>query len=1119
MASWPQAVNQMRTWPTQQGLLRKQPRHFINHQPRCLPSDRFIMPDRPFPKARTPVPNRITAEPAGPPCYAELVCRTNYTFLEGASHPDELVTQAAALGYGGLAITDRQSVAGVVRAHLAAVPAKLPLLIGAEIQPVDASPIILWAMNREGYASLTRLITRGRLAAPKGSCYLSFADVVTHSDKLLAGVPLGINRYGRAVGDLGPYHELFGDRLYALVTAHAGPNDHLALARQVAYAGQASVPAVATNDVYYHLRKRRQLYDVLTAIRHKTTVAELGTLRFPNGDRHLKSVSALKQLFSPFPGLMERTLEVVGRCQFSLTELKYDYPEELCPAGESPDSYLTRLTWQCAGEKYPAGIPDKLRLLIEHELQLICQLNYAAYFLTVYDLVRFARSRGILCQGRGSAANSAVCFCLGVTSVDPERIDVLFERFISQERGEAPDIDIDFEHQRREEVLQYIYQKYGRDRAGMTAEVITYRPRSAVRDVGKALGFSLDRIDVVAKSVDLISSDHKLPQRFAEAGVDCTSRTGKQYLHLVRDIMGFPRHLSQHVGGMVLTQRPLCDLVPIEAAAMPGRTVIEWDKDDLDALGILKVDCLALGMLSAIRRALDLVADSTGQRYELATIPAEDPAVYDLLCEAKTMGIFQIESRAQMSMLPRLKPRRFYDLVVEVAIVRPGPIQGGMVHPYLKRRNKEEPVTYPSQQIQSVLQKTLGVVIFQEQAMRVAMVAAGFSAGEADQLRRAMGAWRRPGIIDHFEQKLKTGMQQNGYTADFADRLFKQIRGFGQYGFPESHAASFALLVYASAWLKTHHPAAFLAALLNSQPMGFYAPAQLVTDAQSLGVDVRPVDINASEWGCTLEVVSMDDDRASPGGASCMTKPVASTGPYKGTCHPFAVRLGWRLVQGFSERQAAIVMAARKHGPFVSFDDVVHRTTLTGPQLARIAAADGFQSLGLNRREAEWKALALRGDHPLFDARDEEPAVTLPAMAAAEEVVHDYQAVGLSLKNHPLSFLRSQLTLLGAVCAKDLATLEVERRYLVGGIILLRQRPGTAKGITFMSLEDETGIANLIVHKGTWERFHQVARRAGGLLARGILQRQGQVIHLIVDHLEDLTAHIPCPTGLSRDFR
>ena len=1026
--------------------------------------------------------------------YAELHCRTNYSFLEGASHPDELAERAASLGYTALAITDRNSLAGVVRAHVAAKAAGLKLLVGAEITPSDAGPVLLWAIDRAGYGRLSRLITLGRRNAPKGECQLTFRDVAAYSEGLLAGVLLPPHLLSTVNTELPRWKELFGDRCRAMIELQRGPLDDWLLQKMLRLCQSSQVPAVAANDVHYHLPERRYLQDVVTAIRSGCPVAELGHRRFSNGERHLKSPAQMQALFAAAPELLERSCEVADRCRFSLDELRYDYPEELCPPGETLPSYLTRLTWAGANERYPQGLPDKVRRQIEHELRLITELHYEAYFLTVWDLVRFARSRGILCQGRGSAANSAVCFCLGVTSVDPDRIDVLFERFISKERDEAPDIDIDFEHERREEVLQYIYEKYGRERAGMTAEVISYRPRSAVRDVGKALGLSLDRVDALAKSVDHVDDADQLAARFRETGFDPQSRLGRQLIYLTREIIGFPRHLSQHVGGMVLTQHPLCELVPIENASMPGRTVLQWDKNDLDALGILKVDCLALGMLTAIRRALDMLKAHKQIDHTLASIPSEDPAVYQMIQRADTIGVFQIESRAQMSMLPRLKPKEFYDLVIEVAIVRPGPIQGDMVHPYLRRRNGEEPVEFPSEAVRGVLSKTLGVPLFQEQAMKLAVVAAGFTPGEADQLRRAMGAWRKTGVIDKFRLKLLEGMRSNGYTDDFAERLYNQIKGFGEYGFPESHAASFALLVYASAWIKRYHPDVFLASLLNSQPMGFYAPAQLIADARKHGVEIRPVDVNHSHWDCSLEV------SADPRGSQ-------------------AVRLGWCLVASLGSTAAQQLISARSVGPFRSWPDFVQRTGFHTAILTKLAQADAFQSLGLSRREALWQALARRESSPLFDRVEEESPAPLPRMSPQQEVIADYQSGGFSLRDHPLRFLRDRLQTQQVVTAAELATLEPDRRYRVAGLVLLRQRPSTAKGITFMTLEDETGTANLIVHPSTWERFHRVARRSGVLIARGMLQRQHEIVHLLVDHLEDLSPELAQITSPSRDFR
>ena len=835
------------------------------------------MPEQPFAKFHVPKPVRNLI-PEKPPSarYVELHCKTNFSFLEGASHPDELVAQAAGLGYAGMAVTDRNSVAGVVRAHVSAKEAGLKLLIGAEITLDDAGPVLLWVMNRYGYGRLCRLLTRGRRQAEKGQCRLTFADVAEHASGLLVGVLLPQSEHNST--DLHRWREVVPDRAYAVGELHRGPCDPLTFARWQRAAQEACVPMVAAGDVHYHDAQRRYLQDVLSAIRLKKTVAELGTARFPNSERRLRRLEEILEVYAQDKAAVRRTIEVADRCDFSLDELRYEYPEELCPAGLTPTSYLARLSWAGASERYPAGVPAKVSQLIERELGIIEELDYAAYFLTVWDLVRFARSREILCQGRGSAANSAVCYCLGVTSVDPDRIDVLFERFISKDRAEAPDIDIDFEHQRREEVIQYIYEKYGRERSGMTAELITYRPRSAVRDVGKALGLSLDRVDALARAIGHAHTGQEMLVRMTEAGLDPSCRLGRQLIHLVREILGFPRHLSQHVGGMVLTQLPLCEIVPIENASMPGRTVVQWDKNDLDALGILKVDCLALGMLSAIKRSLDLLKEHCGQALSLATIPAEDPAVYEMIQRADTVGVFQIESRAQMSMLPRLKPKNFYDLVIEVAIVRPGPIQGKMVHPYLRRRNGQDRVEYPSEAVQSVLSKTLGVPLFQEQAMKLVVVAAGFTPGEADQLRRAMGAWKRNGVIDQFGEKLTRGMLANGYTEEFARNLFGQIQGFGSYGFPESHAASFALLVYISAWIKCHYPAVFLASLLNSQPMGFYGPSQLVSDARAHGVEILPVDINQSDCDCTLEPSLADGKLAVRLGWSTVKGPVADCG-------------------------------------------------------------------------------------------------------------------------------------------------------------------------------------------------------------------------------------------------
>ena len=1022
--------------------------------------------------------------------YAELRCKTNFSFLEGASHADELVMRAAELGYTALAIADRNTLAGVVRAHVAAKSVGLKLLIGAEITLVDALPVVLLATDRAAYGRLCRLITTGRMRAEKGQCQLHWSDLVPQSEGLLACVvpegPLTVEAVKR-------YRELFGDRAYLMADQLLGAGDRQRLAALKEIAAEADVPLVASNDVLYHVSARQPLQEVLTATRQQTTVAELGTTRLSNAERHLKSPVDMQTLFAICPEAIICTAEIADRCHFSLDELRYEYPEELSPTGLTPYQHLEQLVWSGAALRYPQSISDAVRRLIEHELALISELRYEAYFLTVWDLVRFARERGILCQGRGSAANSVVCFCLGVTEVDPERIDVLFERFISKERDEAPDIDIDFENARREEVIQYVYDKYGRERAGMTATVITYRIKSAVRDVGKALGLSMDCVDALAKGFERVDDEDRLAGRFREAGLNPQSRIARQLKALVTELIGFPRHLSQHVGGLVITHGPLCELVPIENASMPGRTVVEWDKDDLDALGILKVDCLALGMLTAIQKCFAMIRQRTGQPWTLATIPAEDPAIYEMCGRADTVGVFQIESRAQMSMLPRLKPKCFYDLVIEVAIVRPGPIQGDMVHPYLRRRSGEEPVQYPDERVRSVLHKTLGIPLFQEQAMRLVVVCGGFTPGEADQLRRAMGAWRKTGVIDKFREKLIAGMLANGYSRDFAERLFNQIRGFGEYGFPESHAASFALLVYASLWLKRYHPAAFCAALLNSQPMGFYAPAQLVQDARKHGVEVLPVDVNASGWECSLEGSEVD----SP-----------------------ALRLGLRMIAGVGEAVGRRIAEARQTKPFTSQADLARRANLTQPILERLASADACGSLGQSRRTAQWEALRPPVQRSLFaDLPDDEESVSLPTMAPFRDVVEDYRSIGLSLKAHPLSFLRPQLDALRVAPASRLPTLKHGCKLWVGGIVLMRQRPSTAKGITFVTLEDETGQTNLIVRPEVWERFHQVACRSSAMRVFGQLQNMHGVIHVLASRLCDLSRDLAALQTVSRDFR
>ncbi len=867
-----------------------------------------------------------------------------------------------------------------------------------------------------------------------------------------------------------------------------GPNDRAQLDALRELSRSSGLPLVAAGDVHMHVRSRRRLQDMLTAMRLGRPVAACGRALHPNGERHLRLRMRLAKLYPP--ELLAETLRLARACRFSLDELRYEYPEELVPAGETPASWLRKLTEAGLGWRFPQGAPDNVRQLVEHELALIAELAYEPYFLTVHDIVRFARERRILCQGRGSAANSAVCYALGITEVDPARMTMLFERFISKERNEPPDIDVDFEHQRREEVIQYLYAKYGRDRAAIAATVITYRAKSAVRDAGKALGLDADQVDRLAGSLAWWDGRSALPERMREAGLDPASGQVVQLLELAGTLIGFPRHLSQHVGGFVIARDRLSRLVPIENAAMPDRTVIEWDKDDLDALGLLKVDVLALGMLSAIRRALDLIAARHGRPFALSDVPPEDPAIYEMIRRADTMGVFQIESRAQMSMLPRLAPARFYDLVIEVAIVRPGPIQGGMVHPYLRRRNGEEPVTYPSAAVRSVLERTLGVPIFQEQVMSLAVVAAGFTPGEADRLRRAMAAWRRKGGLEPFERRLKDGMRERGYSGEFADQIFRQILGFGEYGFPESHSASFALLVYVSSWIKRHEPAAFLAALLNSQPMGFYAPSQLVQDAQRHGVEVRPVDVCTSEWECTLE------GREPP-----------------------AVRLGMLMVKGLSEAGARRVAAARAAAPFASVADLARRARLEARDLKCLAAAGALNALAEHRRRAYWDVAGIETrPHLLREAPVREAAPALAAPTEGEDLVADFASLGLTLGRHPLALLRDRLRGMGLATAVEVRAAAHGQTLSACGIVTGRQRPDTASGVVFVTLEDETGYVNVVVWSTLVERQRRELLGARLLAVQGTIEREGAVVHLVARRLADHSTLLGRLLTRSRDF-
>ena len=1007
------------------------------------------------------------------PAYAELQAASHFSFLRGASSCDELFAEAAALGLHALAITDRGSLAGSVRAHVAAKAAGVRAIIGCRLDLTCGAALLVYPTDRASYARLCRLLSRGKSRAGKGACELGWDDVAAHS----AGLWAILVPDDACDDNLHRLHSIFGDRASLALTLRRRPGDVLRLHQLAAQAAQAPVALVATNDVLFHAPERRILQDVVTCIREGCTIDALGFRRERNADRHLKAPAEMARLFARWPEALARSVEIADRCRFSLGELRYQYPNEVASPGVTPIQELARRTWLGAAWRYPGGVPDKAAAALRHELALIDSLDYAPYFLTVDAIVRYARSEEILCQGRGSAANSAVCFVLGITSIDPERHDLLFERFVSEARREPPDIDVDFEHERREEVIQWIYETYGRERAALCATVIRYRGRAAIRDVGKAMGLTEDVVTVLAKQIRHWDEEGLDESHAAELNLNLDDPRLRLTLDLARQLMGTPRHLSQHPGGFVLTQDRLDELVPIEPAAMKDRAIIEWDKDDIDVLKFMKVDVLGLGMLGCMRRAFDLLADHKGERLDLATIPAEDPTTYKMIQKADTIGVFQIESRAQMAMLPRLKPACFYDLVIEVAIVRPGPIQGDMVHPYLRRREGREKVEFPHPQLEAVLGKTLGVPLFQEQAMRVAIECAGFTASEADQLRRAMATFKHTGGVSPFREKLISGMVARGYTDAFATRTFAQIEGFGSYGFPESHAASFALIVYASCWMKCWHPDVFLAAILNAQPMGFYAPAQLVIDARAHGVEVRPIDLNASRWDCTLE--------------PC------------GTGH--AVRLGLRLVNGLANVDGAAIVKARADSRFASIDDLWHRAGVKHAALEHLANADAFAGLGLSRRAAIWAIRVL--DHevlPLF-APQIEPATVLRPMAPGREVSEDYANIGFSLRAHPVSFLRADLTGKKIVpCAQTLHARD-GARLTIAGLVLMRQRPGTAKGVLFVTLEDETGIANLVVWPDVFERQRRLILASSMLGVTGRVQREGEVVHVVAQELFDLT--------------
>ena len=1021
--------------------------------------------------------------------YAELHALTNFSFLRGASHPEELVETAAGLGYAALAITDECTVSGVVRAHVAAKEHGLDkLIIGSEFRLDTGLKLVVLARNRAGYGELCSLITRGRRAAEKGSYRVA-------ADDFSAGLPNCLvlwfpdNQLLLGADDAW-ITDAFRDRLWIAVELLADGLERLRLERLRHLREALDLPLVASGDVHMHCRERRALQDTVTAIRQSVTLDRAGFALYSNGERYLRPYGVLAELYPS--NLLGETLVIAGAIDFSLDELRYEYPDELVPDGETPPAYLRRLTEEGMRKRWPGGAPDKVRNLVEHELRLIRDLGYEPYFLTVYDIVAYARSQGILCQGRGSAANSAVCFCLGITEVDPERMATLVERFISKERNEPPDIDVDFEHERREEVIQYIYQKYGRERAALAATVITYRPRSALRDVGKALGLSGLQLDRLAKSMQWWDGRDVDESRVLEAGLDPQSPVIKRLLYLVRQLLGFPRHLSQHVGGFVISNGPLPELVPVENAAMDGRTVIQWEKNDLEDLGLLKVDVLGLGMLTAIRRSFDLIRDFDGHEYTLATVPAEDPIVYDMICTGDTMGVFQIESRAQMAMLPRLKPRCYYDLVIEVAIIRPGPIQGDMVHPYLRRRNGEEAVEYPSEEVREVLQRTLGVPIFQEQVMQLAVVAAGFTPGEADRLRRAMAAWKRRGGLGLFEDKLIRGMKSRGYSEEFARQIFQQILGFGEYGFPESHSASFALLVYVSCWLKCHTPAAFTCALLNSQPMGFYSASQLTQDARRHGVEVRAVDVNESGWDSSLERA----DNGDP-----------------------ALRLGLRQVKGLSEA-AGHAIVQRRTMPYQSIQQLLEMTGLNRKELGALAAAGALKSLAGHRHKVRWTVAGVEEPTPLFKSLGRYEAVPmLRRPTEGQDIVADYQSLGLTLGRHPLALIRATLDRYRYVAASRLAELESGRHIGIAGLVITKQRPGTASGVTFVTLEDETGCSNLVVWKAIADEQRDVLLNARLMGVQGELQKEGKVIHVIARKLIDHSELLGELAVRSRDFR
>lgn len=1041
--------------------------------------------------------------------YTELQTTTNFSFLRGASHPHELVERAAALGYKQIAITDRNTVAGIVRAHAAAKTAGIKIIVGCRLDLLDGPSLLAYPTDIESYSRLTNLLTTGNLRTEKGKCLLYKEDIYRYAKgiKFIVLPPGVLNEefdFDSSFEEtLKEYKNALGNHIYLAATKRYHGDDGKQLFRLSELSATLGIPLVATNDVHYHNSSRRQLQDVLTCIREGCTIHNAGYKLYPNAERHLKHEAEMFRLFRHYPDAIVRTQEIAEACTFSLDELKYEYPEEITTEGRTPLEELTHLAWKGAKKIFGQTLPEKIITGIEHELSFIEEMNYASYFLTVYDIVREARKRNILCQGRGSAANSTICYCLGITSVDPTKFDLLFERFLSAARNEPPDIDVDFEHERREEIMQYVYEKYGRDRAAIVATVTQQHTKGSLKDVGKAMGLSVDTIEGLTSNVWGYEDEWFEKNGIKHQGLNASDKHLKKTVQLANEYMGFPRQLGQHTGGFVITKGKLSDLCPILNARMEARTCIEWNKDDIDALGFMKIDVLALGMLTCIRKAFDLCKQHYSLDLTLANIPQDDPKVYEMISHADTIGVFQIESRAQQSMLPRLRPKCFYDLVIEVAIVRPGPIQGDMVHPYLRRRNGEEPIEYPSKELEAILGRTLGVPLFQEQAMKIAIVAAGFTPAEADELRRSMATFKVQGLVSKFEKKLIDGMKKNGYSEEYAKRVFRQLEGFGSYGFPESHAASFALLVYVSSWIKCYYPDVFACALLNSMPMGFYQPAQIIMDAKNHYVKILPIDINYSHWDNTLEQedCSGTNHTVEEQGLRKNGLTIGKTGTY------LALRLGFRQIGGMREEDVQRLIAARTK-PFTALYEL-RNIGLSDAVLEKLSDADAFRSIGLGCREALWKVftkdtpVSLFKGHPAPEEKAE--AVSLPQMTASEQVVQDYSSTSLSIKAHPVSFLREKLQQLRVLSAQDLASAKNGDFVKVAGLVLVRQRPGTAKGVCFMTIEDETGWINAVIFANLFDKQRKDILQSTLILLEGKLQMEGEVIHVIVKRCYDLS--------------